>query len=158
MRTVQLSTGLEEGDTLTLEVCSKYMHSLGAVVTSHRVDATGMVTVELEESKDDECVCASLGSDTTKKVFWVHEGSGVQKINLLQRVYPRNVLPVFLNSEDEVIGVNAEYVMGKVFCGDPVTCEEEQRLLKRHCDWQETNDDEPMCRVDKLLEERYENG
>ena len=159
-RKVDFSASLPTGmNTFSIRLCDKYMHPLA----SPSIAVTTGASIDLEVNDEDTCWVAML--PLHNKAFWVYANMGefesVQKIDLDKPVYRRNILPSLLPSDDRTLGYNVEKVMGKVACGEPVVCEEEQRLLCRYSDVyfaKKPIEDVDMCRVDNAIYERVNDG
>ena len=163
MRTVTL-TYPTSNVTITIVMCDKYLRETLLYSKEVSVGAEGKATVALPVNKDDTCYVIHR-EDEKDFVFWVYgnmgESSEAQTVDLTLPVVKRNSLPALLEADIKTMGANAEKIMGDMFCGRPVVCEEEQRFLCRYGDTfleESGSEDAPMCALDNELTERVNNG
>jgi len=163
MRTVAL-TYPASSVTITIVMYDKYLRETLLFSKEVTVDAEGKATVALPVNKDDTCYVIHR-EDEKDFVFWVYDNMGesseAQAVDLTLPVVKRNSLPALLEADIKTMGANAEKTMGDIFCGRPVVCEEDQRLLCRYSDTFSCvgkEEDVQMSVLDKELERRFIDG
>ncbi|DAB40286.1 MAG TPA: hypothetical protein CFH81_08815 [Sulfurovum sp. UBA12169] len=149
MRTVALATPLAEGDTLTVEKRSRYLHPIGCDIVTLTAGAGGIAQAELEETAQDECYAAVFAGGKTLP-FWVYEGESVQEIDLTGPIYPRNAIQNYEGRIEEA-AANAVRMIDMSVCGYPNVNQEDQRLGCRYAAYESGEEDMRVCEIDTAI-------
>ena len=156
-RTITGHSAIPEGATLKLWWCDRYGHHLSPDPLTVTATAGGDWTASLEVTGHAHSYVAEhLG---TPKTFWVypsmHDPATAQVIDLREEILPRNALDTYMHAPDDVMGANAEAVMGDIYCLRPVVSEEAQRLACQVSAFENGVDEDRGCRINRELEKIY---
>ena len=149
-REVRLHLPLAQGTSFKLHLCNKYAMPLPQEAKAFVLGADGAFTVSLEVNTEE--TCWSVDVLPRHSLFWVHEGEGVQEVDMSVQQYPPRSLPTFAADKDATL--NVVNTMGMALCDTPMT-QEEKRLMCRYDAYDEKGDDMLMCEIDNKVGATY---